>query len=118
MNEKLQEINKENILIYIYFILLFIYLYANKVEINYIMYQKKEDKEEYRLLLYLVFGVTFIISLYNTVESINNLKINKPIEVLRLEKNSILANILIVIATGIYLYIIYKDEDINLELNL
>ena len=52
MNEKIQDIKEENIIIYIYFVLLFIYLYANRVELNYLQYQNDEDKHLYQLLLY------------------------------------------------------------------
>lgn len=117
MNEKIQDIKEENIIIYIYFVLLFIYLYANRVELNYLQYQNDEDKHLYQLLLYVVFGTTFIISLYYTIESINELRNPVASDVLRLEKLSVLANILIVVAAAIYLYIIYKDEDINLEVS-
>ena len=38
MNDKLEDINKENYIIIIYYILLTIYLYANYIETNYIKY--------------------------------------------------------------------------------
>jgi len=117
MNEKLQEIENENIVIFIYFILLFIYLYANSIEVEYIKYRNTQDKEKYRLLLYIVFGTTFIISLYFAIESIKDLNNNEDPEVYRLKQLSALANILIVITSIIFLYIIYKDRDINLEVS-
>ena len=117
MNKKLQEINEENIIIYIYFILLFIYLYANTIEVNYLKYRQNEDKEKYRLLLYIVFITTFIISLYYTINSIQNLNSYENNKIYELKKLSAISNILVVIATGIYIYIIYKDKDINLEVN-
>lgn len=117
MNEKLKEINEENIVIYIYFVLLFTYLYANNIETKYIKYGNNEDKEKYRLLLYIVFGVSFIISIYYTIESINDLNNYDNQEIYKLKQLSTIANILIVIATGIYIYIIYKDKDISLEVS-
>lgn len=115
MNEKLQQIENENNVILIYFILLFIYLYANTIEVEYIKYGNVEDKEKYRLLLYIVFGTTFILSLYFTIENIKDLNNYNEPEIYQLMKLSILANILIVITSIILLYIIYKDKDINLE---
>lgn len=117
MNEKLKEIKEENIVIYIYFILLLIYLYANTIEINYLKYGNNEDKEKYRLLLYTIFGTSFIISLYYTIESLNDLNNYDKPEIYKLKQLSAIANVLIVIATGIYIYIIYKDKDINLEVS-
>ena len=117
MNKKLQEIEIENFIIFIYFILLITYLYANTIEVEYVKYQNEEDKEKYRLLLYIVFGVSFIITLYYTIEGIKELKELSPFDLYRLKELSTLANILILIATGIYLYIIYKDRDIELEVS-
>lgn len=117
MNGKLKEIENENIVIFIYFILLFIYLYANTIEVNYIKYGNNEDKKTYRNLLFLVFSVAFIISLYYTINNYKNLNNTNNNEIYNLNILSLLANILIVIATGIYIYLIYKDENIDLEVS-
>ena len=117
MNEKLKEINLENYIIYIYYILLTIYLYANTIEVNYIKYGNQTDKDTYRLLLYIVFGTTFIITLYYSIESLKSLKEITDEEVYKLKQLSALANILVLIASIIIIYIIYKDKDINLEVN-
>lgn len=118
MNDKLQEIENENFIIGIYFILLTIYLYANTIEVKYLKYKKVQDKENYRLLLYIVFGTTFIITLYYTITNLNDLKKNQNIEVQKLKELSTIATILILISTIIYLYIIHEDKNINLEVNL
>ena len=117
MNEKLKQIKEENIVIFIYFIILFTYLYANNIETNYIKYGNEEDKEKYRLLLYIIFGISFIISLYYTIENFKDLKKYDTKETYKLKQLSAIANTLIVLATAIYLYIIYKDKDINLEIS-
>ena len=117
MNEKLKEINLENYIIYIYYILLTIYLYANTIEVNYIKYGNQTDKDKYRLLLYIVFGTTFIITLYYSIESLKSLKEITDEEVYKLKELSTIANILVLIASIIIIYIIYKDKDINLELS-
>lgn len=117
MNEKLKEIQLENKIIIIYYILLTLYLYANKVEIEYLKYNNQEDKDKYRLLLYIVFGSTFLISLYYTITSIQELENYSNEEIQKLKELSTLANILIIIASLIILYIIYKDKDIKLEVS-
>lgn len=117
MNEKLHEIEIENLIIIIYFILLTIYLYANSVEIEYLKYQNALDKEKYRLLLYIVFGTTFLITSYYTIVGIESLNEIDNKEIYILKKLSTFANVLILISTIIYLYIIYKDKDINLEVS-
>lgn len=118
MNEKLEEIQLENKIIIIYYILLTLYLYANKVEINYLQYNNQEDKDKYRLLLYIVFGTTALITFFYTIESIKSLDKYDSDENQKLKELSTLANILILIASLIIIYIIYKDKDINLEVSL
>lgn len=116
-NNKLQEIELENNIIIIYFILLFIYLYANTIEVNYIKYGNDEDKEKYRTLLYIVFITTFLISLFFTIDSIKDLNNKDEEEIYKLKELSTIANILVLFASIIIIYIIYKDKDINLEIN-
>ena len=117
MNEKLQDIQEENYIIGIYFVLLFIYLYANTVEVEYIKNNDNNAKEIYRKLLFIVFGISFIITLYYSIENIKDLRKFENTETHKLKEFSTLANIFILIATVIYIYIIYKDEDINLEVS-
>lgn len=117
MNDKLEDIKTENYIIIIYYILLTIYLYANYIETNYIKYGNQIDKDKYRILLYIVFGTTFIITLYYTIEGIKELKQISNLEVRKLQELSNIANVLVFIASIIILYIIYKDKDINLEVS-
>ena len=117
MNNKLEEIQLENKIIIIYYILLTLYLYANKIEIEYLQYNNQIDKNKYRLLLYIVFGTTTLITLFYTMKSIKSLKQYDSNEIQKLKELSTLANILILIASLIILYVIYNDKDINLEVS-
>jgi len=117
MNEKLKEIQLENKIIIIYYILLTLYLYANKIETEYIKYNNQNDKDKYRFILYIVFGGTFLISLYYTTTSIQELENYTNEDIQKLKELSTLSNILILIASLVILYIIYKDKDINLEVS-
>ena len=117
MNNKLEEIQLENKIIIIYYILLTLYLYANKVEIEYLQYGNQEDKYKYRLLLYIVFGATALITFFYTIESIKSLEQYDSTEIKKLKELSAIANILILIASIIIIYVIFKDEDINLEVS-
>lgn len=118
MNEKLQEIRLENFVLIIYFILLILYYYANTIEVEYIKYHQPKNKDKYRLILYIIFGTTFLIALYYTIANIKDLNNITNEEIYKLRKLSTIAGILILIATSIYLYIIYKDKNIDLEVTL
>ena len=117
MDDKLKQINIENIIIYIYFILLLLYLYANKIEVNYLNNQNYQDKENYRTILFIVFGINLIITLYYTIESFKELNTNQDENIKYLKELSALASLLILIASIIILYITYKDTNIDLEIS-
>ena len=117
MNSKFEEIKEENFVIFIYFILLFIYLYANKIEVNYLNTGNSYDKDLYRILLFIVFGISFLITLYYVISSYSSLFDYDNDNIYDLKRLSFFATLLVLIATWIFLYIIYKDEDINLEVS-
>ena len=117
MNNKLKEIEIENIIIYIYYILLTIYLYANRIEVKYLKTKNIKDKETYQVILYIVFGISIIISLYYTINSLNELKEYNNSNIKNLKILSVFASFLILIANVIILYIIQKDENIDLEIS-
>lgn len=114
MESKLKEIKIENIIIYIYIGLLLLYLYANNIEVNYVKYGDEYSKNKYRSILYIVFGGIFIISLYYVISSIQSLDEDNSQE---LKKLVLLSNILILTATIILLYIVYVDENIDVEVS-
>lgn len=117
MEEKLRKIEIENITIYIYFILLLLYLYGNKIEVNYVKYGNEEDKDIYRFILYIVFGGIFILSLYYTISGFSSFSLYDDEKVTKLKELSLISNILILLASIILLYIVYSDKEINIEVN-
>lgn len=117
MNNKLKEIEIENLIIYIYYILLTIYLYANKIETKYLYTQNISDRENYKILLYIVFGISFIITLYYTISSLKELEQVNDTKIQKLKELSTLASLLILISSAIILYLIYKDENIDIEIS-
>ena len=88
MNSKFDEIREENFVIFIYFILLFIYLYANKIEVNYLNTGNSYDKDLYRILLFIVFGISFLITLYYVISSYNSLDGDSDREIYNLKELS------------------------------
>lgn len=110
MEDKIKDIEIENFVVLIYFILLLIYLYSNKIRVDYLFNNYYRDKEIYQVLILIVFGISLVISLYYFVNNLNKLNnYNGCIEIYNLNILSVVAGILIIIATIIYLYIKYND---------
>ena len=126
--DRLNDIKIENYIFIIYYIIITISLYANKVDkekfegfkkekVN-INEQKygKEIREKYRKLLFVIFGMAFLVYLYYTISNYDDyIEDNNP-NSKRLNGLTFLASFLVLISGTIYLYVIYEDKDVNIEL--
>jgi len=115
-SNRIREIDIENIIFIIYYVIITLSLIDNYIEKRYLIYRNEEDKKRYRDLLFIIFGTAFLIYLYYTIIGIKELKDISDIEVKRLTELSLVASILVLISGAIYLYIIYKDQDVNVEI--
>lgn len=113
--ERIKETTIEDIIFIIYYGIITLSLIANQVERNYLKYKDPKDKENYRLLLYIIFGTATLLYIYYAYSSYQDLK-NSSSEAYNLNKLSLIASILVLISGFIYLYIITKDKNISVEL--
>ena len=97
-------------------IIITISLYANKIEREYLKTNNQLYKDKYRNLLFIIFATATLVYLYYTISGYNDFKKNQDAETKRLSELSVIASTLVLISGIIYLYIIYKDKDINVEL--
>ena len=67
--DRLNDIKIENYIFIIYYIIITISLYANKVETEYLITDNKEIREKYRKLLFVIFGMAFLVYLYYTISN-------------------------------------------------
>ena len=114
--ERMKEIKIEDYIFIIYYIIITLSLYANKIEQEYLITKDIESREKYRQLLYIIFGTATAIYLYYTISSYQELKNNNTNKDKFLFELSFIASFLILISGLIYLYIIYQDKEINVEL--
>ncbi len=91
-------------------------MYANHIEREYLVTKNKEKGEKYRNTLYIIFGTATLVYIYYTIEGFKELNKSPNEEDKRLNELALLASILVLISGFIYLYIIYKDKDINVEI--
>lgn len=110
--ERMKEIDLEDYIFIIYYIIITLSIYANKIEREYLITKDIEFREKYRHLLYIIFGTATVIYLYYAISSYQELKNNNKF----LFELSFVASFLILISGIIYLYIIYQDKEINVEL--
>lgn len=118
LNERLKQLKIEDFIWVIYVGIIILSWYSNNLERKYFIYNDLVSKEKYRKLMILIFSVLIIIYLYFLKDSFDDFK-NTNIfdyEEKNLKYLSFIASLLIAVSGFIFLYIVIKDEEINVEL--
>ena len=119
VKDKLKQIKIENYIWIIYIIIIGISYYSNFLEKDYFINNNIESKEKYRESLIVIFSILLIIYLYFTVDaykSVLSLKENDSKEKKDLVTLSFIGSFLILISGIIFLYVAYKDYNLDVEL--
>ena len=115
--ERIKDTRIEDFIFIIYYLIITLSLYSNKIERDYLYTGNDYDKTRYRILLYIIFGIAFLVYLYYTIDSYKTLKeVSYDDENRKLYELSFLASFLVLISGCIYLYIISNDEEVRVEL--
>ena len=115
--ERIKDTRIEDFIFIIYYLIITLSLYSNKIERDYLYTGNDYDRTRYRILLYIIFGIAFLVYLYYTIDSYNTLKeVSYDDENRKLYELSFLASFLVLISGCIYLYIISNDEEDRVEL--
>ena len=115
--ERIKDTRIEDVIFIIYYLIITLSLYSNKIERDYLYTGNDYDRTRYRILLYIIFGIAFLVYLYYTIDSYKTLKeVSYDDENRKLYELSFLASFLVLISGCIYLYIISNDEEDRVEL--
>lgn len=119
MLDRLEDIKIENFVWVIYIGIIILSWYANSKEVNYLLYNDEESRQEYQNLLILIFSILFIIYFYfakDSYETYLNLSIYDSKKKKQLTFASFIGSLLILISGVIFLYIAIVDENIDTEI--
>lgn len=119
MEDRLREIDEENVVWIIYLGIIALSYYANYKEVKYLMTNNQKEKEEYRTLMIIIFTILVIVYFHFTKDSYDS--INKLVDTDTEKKKtltyaSFIASLLVLISGIIFLTIIILDEDIDVEI--
>ena len=115
--ERIKDTRIEDFIFIFYYLIITLSLYSNKIERDYLYTGNDYDRTRYRILLYIIFGIAFLVYLYYTIDSYKTLKeVSYDDENRKLYELSFLASFLVLISGCIYLYIISNDEEVRVEL--
>ncbi len=119
MNNRLKEINNEEIIWVIYLGIIILSYYSNDLERKYFLNKDINSKEQYRSIIIIIFSILVIVYYYflnDSYQSVKELKPNDNKKKIDLVYLSFIASLLIFISGIIFLYIAISDEELNVEL--
>lgn len=119
LEEKLRQINTEDVIWVIYLFIIFLSYYSNSLERRYFIYQNFLDKTKYRQVLVTIFFILLIVYIYFLKDSFKDLKKLKESDSPKKKKLTILSfigSLLIAISGAIFLFIAIEDEELSVEL--
>lgn len=119
IEEKLKEIDTENFIWVIYIGIIILSYYSNYLEKNYFLYHDIKSKQEYRKIIIFIFSILIIVYFYflnSSLDDVQNINPNDSKEKNNLIILSFVASLLIFISGLIFLYIAFKDENLDVEL--
>lgn len=116
--DRLNDIKTENIIWVIYIFIIVLSFIANNYETNYIKYNDNKSKDDYRNLMLLIFSILVIVCFRILKDSLRDVKKTSYLnnKVSKLNKLSFIGSLLVFISGIIFLYIIYNDTDIDVEI--
>lgn len=117
VNNRLKEIKIENYIWIIYIGIIILSYYSNSLEEDYLINNNLISKEKYRTIMIIIFSILVIVYFYFLQDSYDSIKnIHNIDESNYLYYLSFIASLMIFISGLIFLYIIIRDKDLNVEL--
>lgn len=118
ISDRLSDLKIEEFIWIIYIAIIFLSFYSNSLERKYFIYKDEKAKEQYRNIMILIFSVLIVVYFYFLHDSYKDLKKLEHCSKEKTEKVvlSFIASLLITISGVIFLYLAYKDENLDVEL--
>lgn len=119
INDKLKQLNIEDFIWVIYIGIIFLSWYANSLEKKYFIFNDLLSKDKYRKVMIFIFSILIVVYFYflkDSYQDFKNLSSKDSCEKQNLTFLAFLASLLIFVSGLIFLYIAYKDREIEVEL--
>ena len=119
LNYKLRQLNIEDNIWIIYIGIIILSWYANSLEKKYFIYNDSVSKNKYRKVMIFIFTILLFVYFYflkGSYEDYKNISSNDSCKKQNLVILSFIASLLIFISGLIFLYIAYKDQELDVEI--
>lgn len=119
ISDRLRELKIEDFVWVIYIGIIILSWYANSEERNYFLNNNLNSRDRYRAVMIFIFIILVIVYSYfltDSYESLKKLKSNDPEQKKQLTYISFIGSLLVFISGILFLYIVIKDETIDVEI--
>lgn len=119
ISDRLRELKIEDFIWVIYIGIIILSWYANSEERNYFLNNNLNSRDRYRAVMIFIFVILVIVYFYfltDSYESLKKLKPNDPEQKKQLTFISFIGALLVFISGILFLYIVIKDETIDVEI--
>ena len=119
ISDRLRELKIEDFVWVIYIGIIILSWYANSEERNYFLNNNLNSRDRYRAVMIFIFIILVIVYSYfltDSYESLKKLKPNDPEQKKQLTYISFIGSLLVFISGILFLYIVIKDETIDVEI--
>ncbi len=119
LEKRLTQLKIEDFIWVIYIGIIILSWYGNSLERKYFIFNDLESRDKYRRILITTFLILLVIYIYILKESYDELKIVDPNDSEQKKKLiflSFLGSLLIAMSGIIFLYIAFKDEEVDIEI--
>lgn len=116
---KLKQLKIENFIWVIYIGIIILSWYSNSLEKKYFIFNDLYSKDKYRHVTIFIFSILIIVYfyfLYDSYKDFKNLSNKDSCKKQNLVILSFIASLLIFISGLIFLYIAYKDQELDVEI--
>jgi hypothetical protein len=119
LNDRLRQLDNEDFIWIIYVGIIVLSFYSNFLERRYFVFGDLKCKDRYRRVMILIFSILIVVYLYflkDAWDSVKNLSCSDSLKKRRLVYLSFIGSLLIAISGFIFLFIVFFDKDINVEI--
>lgn len=119
INDKLKQIRIEDFIWVIYIGIIILSWYANSLEKKYYVFNDMCSKDKYRRVMIFIFSILIVVYFYFLKDSYKDFKSLSSKDSCKKQNLiflSFIASLLIFISGLIFLYIAYKDQELDVEL--
>ena len=118
IEDKLKQLKIEDMIWFIYLGIIILSWYSNNLERNYFLYKDFLSKKKYKKIMIIIFSILVLVYLYFLLSSYSDIKkidFNKISRKDLLYILSFIGSLLVFVSGIIFLYIVYHDDDLEVE---